>query len=126
MLYNPGLGHWHLRDAWAGALRDMLATGRPLVVTAHSARDQERDRAAIEAATAALASAATAPPPAAGGATMDGGGGVGGPAAPSSVHCWTSPPARNEFRSRKRALDPADPGHVTAANWGTAIVLYEQ
>ena len=35
---------------------------------------------------------------------------------------WVEPPALNAFRSRKKALDPADREHVTAANWYAAVV----
>ena len=35
---------------------------------------------------------------------------------------WVERPALNAFRSRKKALDPADPQHVTAANWSAAVV----
>jgi hypothetical protein len=35
---------------------------------------------------------------------------------------WLAAPRRGAFRSRKRALDPLDAGHVTAANWGYGVV----
>ena len=95
-LFNPGFGHHALVGAWEEALRAMLRGGAPMLVTAHSERDALRDRAAIERAARAVGMR------------------------PEDV--WVERPALNAFRSRKKALDPADPEHVTAANWSAAVV----
>lgn len=43
VLFNPGLGHPHLRKGWEGALKCLLHTGKPLIVTCHSRTDLDRD-----------------------------------------------------------------------------------
>lgn len=43
VLFNPGLGHPHLRKGWEGALKRLLYTGKPLIVTCHSRTDLDRD-----------------------------------------------------------------------------------
>jgi splicing suppressor protein 51 len=43
VLFNPGIGHPLLRDRWSPTVRTMLESGKPLLLTAFSAADQERD-----------------------------------------------------------------------------------
>lgn len=43
VLFNPGLGHPHLSKGWEGALKRLLYTGKPLIITCHSRTDLDRD-----------------------------------------------------------------------------------
>lgn len=43
VLYNPGLGHDHLREGWMPTIEYLLSTQKPLLLTAHSKLDAERD-----------------------------------------------------------------------------------
>ena len=47
-LFNPGLGHPHLIKQWGPTLKFLLGTGRPLLLTAHSTIDAERDRSVLK------------------------------------------------------------------------------
>ena len=43
MLFNPGLGHPHLREEWEGGVKRLLASGKPIIVSCHSRQDLDRD-----------------------------------------------------------------------------------
>mmetsp|Transcript_40056 Transcript_40056/g.84110 ORF Transcript_40056/g.84110 Transcript_40056/m.84110 type:complete len:412 (+) Transcript_40056:3-1238(+) len=43
VLFNPGLGHPHLQKGWEPTLKFLLGAGQPLLFTAHSALDANRD-----------------------------------------------------------------------------------
>jgi len=43
LLFNPGIGHPYLAKGWRPTLRYILTTGKPVIVTAHSQLDSERD-----------------------------------------------------------------------------------
>lgn len=43
VLFNPGLGHPHLREGWEGAAERLIASGKPIIVSCHSQVDLERD-----------------------------------------------------------------------------------
>lgn len=43
VLYNPGLGHDHLREAWQPTMEYLLSTEKPILLTAHSETDAKRD-----------------------------------------------------------------------------------
>lgn len=43
VLFNPGLGHPHLREGWNGAVERLIASGKPIIVSCHSQEDLERD-----------------------------------------------------------------------------------
>lgn len=47
VLFNPGIGHPLLRDRWRPAVRTMIESGKPLLLTAFSAADQDRDVAVL-------------------------------------------------------------------------------
>jgi hypothetical protein len=48
VLFNPGLGHSNLKSQWYETLLFILRTGKPILLTAHSLVDAERDRAVLE------------------------------------------------------------------------------
>ncbi|KAL9179658.1 hypothetical protein ACHAXT_008948 [Thalassiosira profunda] len=48
VLYNPGLGHPNLSGQWEPTLKFLVGTGKPLLLTAHSTLDAERDRMVLE------------------------------------------------------------------------------
>lgn len=43
VLFNPGLGHPHLLEGWAGAVELLLQSGVPVILTGHSEQDLDRD-----------------------------------------------------------------------------------
>jgi len=43
ILFNPGIGHDHLKKAWMPTLRFILKTNKAIISTAHSKLDSERD-----------------------------------------------------------------------------------
>lgn len=43
VLFNPGLGHPHLREGWEAATERFLKSGKPIILTCHSAKDMARD-----------------------------------------------------------------------------------
>jgi len=43
VLFNPGLGHPHLKSGWRDAMDSIVQTRLPLFLTAHSELDQDRD-----------------------------------------------------------------------------------
>ena len=48
VLFNPGLGHEHLRQGWLPTLEYMLNRKKPLLLTAHSERDANRDATLLQ------------------------------------------------------------------------------
>ncbi|KAL7527405.1 hypothetical protein ACHAXR_001944 [Thalassiosira sp. AJA248-18] len=48
VLFNPGLGHPNLAAQWKPTLKFLIGTGKPILFTAHSTVDAERDRVVIE------------------------------------------------------------------------------
>ena len=48
VLFNPGLGHPHLTKQWKPTLKFLIRTGKPILFTAHSSIDAERDRLVLE------------------------------------------------------------------------------
>jgi len=48
VLFNPGIGHPFLANQWKHTVKFLLRTGKPVLFTAHSALDAERDRAEFE------------------------------------------------------------------------------
>ena len=48
VLFNPGIGHPNLQNQWQSTLQFLLATRKPILFTAHSALDAERDFAVLE------------------------------------------------------------------------------
>jgi splicing suppressor protein 51 len=48
VLFNPGLGHEHLRHGWLPTLENLLNTKKPMLLTAHSERDAHRDAALLQ------------------------------------------------------------------------------
>lgn len=51
VLYNPGLGHKHLKQGWLPTLEYLLSTQKPILITAHSERDAERDAQLLQEVT---------------------------------------------------------------------------
>ena len=49
VLFNPGLGHPHLREGWEGAVKRLLASGKPIIVSCHSREDLDRDERQLRA-----------------------------------------------------------------------------
>lgn len=49
VLFNPGIGHPNLAKGWLPTLRYVLKTKRPVLITAHSYRDSERDWSVLKA-----------------------------------------------------------------------------
>lgn len=44
VLFNPGLGHPHLKEGWRSTLKTLVKHGeKPVYITAHSTSDMERD-----------------------------------------------------------------------------------
>lgn len=48
ILFNPGIGHSNLTEHWKPTLKFLIGTGKPVLFTAHSAMDAERDRLVLE------------------------------------------------------------------------------
>ena len=48
VLFNPGLGHPNLTKHWKPTLKFLIGTGKPILFTAHSTIDAERDRKVLE------------------------------------------------------------------------------
>lgn len=48
VLFNPGLGHPHLAKQWLPTLKFLIGTNNPILFTAHSTIDAERDRLVLE------------------------------------------------------------------------------
>ncbi len=51
VLFNPGIGHPNLQNQWRSTLQFVLATRKPILFTAHSALDAERDCAVLSSDT---------------------------------------------------------------------------
>lgn len=43
VLYNPGLGHDHLKEGWKPTIEYLVAAEKPMLLTAHSETDAKRD-----------------------------------------------------------------------------------
>lgn len=109
VLFNPGLGHPHLREGWDGALKRLLATGKPIVVSCHSRKDLERDARLLREAGAVSCGCP-------GSVEEDGKGG--------GESDYVSP-RENPFRSLMVSEDPLSaPGaeELVSCNWGVMIV----
>ncbi|CAM9380166.1 unnamed protein product [Ectocarpus sp. 4 AP-2014] len=111
VLFNPGLGHPHLRQGWDGALKRLLATGKPIVVSCHSPKDLDRDTRLLREAGAEPC----APPSASNASAGEGDGnrrnGLGA--------------KENPFRSLMASEDPLSvPGDedLVWCNWGMTVV----
>lgn len=105
VLFNPGLGHPHLREGWAGALERLLATGKPIIVSSHSRKDLERDARVLREAGAARCF------PCREATALEGGDGDFS--------------RKNTFRSLMASEDPLSaPGgeELVACNWGIMVV----
>eukprot|EP00984_Skeletonema_dohrnii_P009633 scaffold3689_cov107-Skeletonema_dohrnii-CCMP3373.AAC.7 len=48
VLFNPGLGHPNLTKHWKPTLKFLIGTGKPILFTAHSTIDAERDRQVLQ------------------------------------------------------------------------------
>lgn len=48
VLYNPGVGHPHLRESWRPTMETVLASRKPVLLTSFSVEDQQRDVAALQ------------------------------------------------------------------------------
>ncbi|KAL3935301.1 MAG: hypothetical protein SGBAC_009157 [Bacillariaceae sp.] len=48
VLMNPGIGHDKLKSGWKPTLDRILGTGRPMLLTAHSEKDADRDAALLK------------------------------------------------------------------------------
>ena len=49
VLFNPGIGHPNLAKGWIPTLRYVINTRRPVLITAHSRLDTERDWSVLKA-----------------------------------------------------------------------------
>ncbi|DAZ94290.1 TPA: hypothetical protein N0F65_010887 [Lagenidium giganteum] len=78
VLFNPGVGHPHLRELWRPTMDLVLNSGKPALLTSFSERDQQRDLNALRELYAH-----------------------------HSVRFLVGP-GRNTFRSLQYQLDPAD------------------
>ncbi|CAN0380425.1 unnamed protein product [Hapterophycus canaliculatus] len=117
VLFNPGLGHPHLKEGWDGALKRLLATGKPIVVSCHSWKDLDRDARLLREAGAVSCHY----PGWAEEVEVEGRGGDGrGGGESDSVT-----PRENPFRSLMVSEDPLSPPgaeEVVSCNWGVMIV----
>lgn len=112
VLFNPGLGHPHLREGWAGALERLLDTGKPIVVSSHSEKDLERDALLLREVGAVRC---CRPRRACPDQAIASGGGADGEILPR----------KNAFRSLMVSEDPLSaPGHeeLVSCNWGIVVV----
>ncbi|KAE8912015.1 hypothetical protein PF005_g2802 [Phytophthora fragariae] len=48
VLYNPGIGHPHLRESWEPTIQAVLASCKPVLITSFSLEDQQRDIVALQ------------------------------------------------------------------------------
>lgn len=106
VLFNPGLGHPHLREGWAGALERLLDTGKPIIVSCHSEKDLERDARLLREAGAVRCCPEQA-------------------TAPASGEGGDDFPRKNAFRSLMASEDPLSaPGQeeLVSCNWGVVVV----
>lgn len=101
VLFNPGLGHPHLRAGWEGALERILSSGKPVIISCHSRKDLDRDARQLHA--------------------------VGKRCCPS----WADSrgvgirKGENAFRSLMVSEDPLlrpDGDEVVSSNWGLLVV----
>lgn len=111
VLFNPGLGHPHLREGWAGALERLLDTGKPIIVSCHSEADLERDARLLREAGAVRCRCRRRCPDQAAAAW----GGKG-----DDVF-----PRKNAFRSLMPSEDPLSATgqeELVSCNWGVVVV----
>ncbi|CAB1112796.1 unnamed protein product [Ectocarpus sp. CCAP 1310/34] len=111
ILFNPGLGHPHLRQGWDGALKRLLATGKPIVVSCHSPKDLDRDTRLLREAGAKPCCPPSAANASAGEGYGNRGNGLGA--------------KENPFRSLMASEDPLSvPGDedLVWCNWGMMVV----
>ena len=93
IMFNPGIGHPHLKDGWKETLNILLSENpnkKPLFLTAHSDEDQVRDTVIIKETLEQN------------GIILEGG-------MRSRYHC-------NPFASRMGTLDPFSPSNTVYAN----------
>lgn len=103
VLFNPGLGHPHLRQGWKSAAERLIISGLPIVVTCHSSKDLARDYAEIDAIGQRCLGVEWAK-------------GRG-------AHIL---PRENAFRSLRQTEDPlGEPGEarLVSPNWGMIILM---
>ena len=48
VLFNPGIGHPNLQEGWIPTLKFLIETRKPIVFTAHSTIDADRDKKVLE------------------------------------------------------------------------------
>ncbi|CAM9908599.1 unnamed protein product [Ectocarpus sp. 12 AP-2014] len=111
VLFNPGLGHPHLRQGWDGALKRLLATGKPIVVSCHSPKDLDRDTRLLREAGAEPCCPPSGANASAGERDGNRGNGLGA--------------KENPFRSLMASEDPLSvPGdeNLVWCNWGMMVV----
>lgn len=104
VLFNPGLGHPHLREGWEGAVKRLLTSGKPVIVSCHSRQDLDRDEQQLRA--------------------IDEGWNSGGAGDGEGVDFLYS--RENAFSSRMMSEDPvpsvAGAEEIVSNNWGLLIV----
>ncbi|TDH67945.1 hypothetical protein CCR75_004186 [Bremia lactucae] len=54
VLFNPGIGHLHLRANWEPTLLTILSSKRPILITSFSLEDQQRDLAVLQKIVASM------------------------------------------------------------------------
>ncbi|CAM9124183.1 unnamed protein product [Ectocarpus sp. 6 AP-2014] len=111
VLFNPGLGHPHLQQGWDGALKRLLATGKPIVISCHSPKDLDRDTRLLREARAEPCCPPSAANASAGEGDGNRGNGLGA--------------KENPFRSLMASEDPLSvPGDedLVWCNWGMMVV----
>ena len=54
VLFNPGLGHSALRNGWEDTIKLLCMSRKPVLCTAHSLKDLQRDKEFLEAITSAV------------------------------------------------------------------------
>ncbi|CAN0003114.1 unnamed protein product, partial [Laminaria digitata] len=103
VLFNPGLGHPHLREGWEGALKRLLTSGKPIIVSCHSRQDLDRDERQLRAIGDLC--------------------GFGGTAGGRGVDIFSRD---NAFGSLMKSEDPmpsvAGAEEIVSSNWGLLIV----
>lgn len=101
VLFNPGLGHPHLREGWEGAVKRLLTSGKPIIVSCHSQKDLDRDAKRLQE--------------------------IGKQCCPG----WTKGrgvnvfPRKNAFGSLMASQDPISrPGaeEIVSSNWGLLVI----
>ncbi|OQS05777.1 hypothetical protein THRCLA_02129 [Thraustotheca clavata] len=98
VLFNPGLGHPHLKNLWAPSLNLALTTYKPLLITCFSAKDLHRDLEALDNAAESL----------------------------DGTLNFTKTAGINPFQSRKIIVDPLDPQNPIQTNQYSMVVRLEE